>query len=278
MRIFRMVIFNTFRKMTKNNPIILHPLFIISLILLLINDLYFKAHFHNAITGKLSDITGLIVFSQFLISILGFKHQKYIYLSIALFFTFWKSSYSQGLIEIWSQTFYTIHRNIDPSDLLCLLVFVLLYKYPLINLSLKSDLQQLKIPLYFLALLAILATSRAKTLDTNRFYLYETFRVDSKIPEFINKLNEDNISYLMDSFFVYKRDTFQRIILKNFKFGKDRINRMEIGLKEKKKNSLLFLYFIDGKFKQVNINNSYLKNARELKKKYKISFDTYLSK
>ena len=39
---------------------ILHPVAWLSLILLVLNDDYFKGRFHNAITGKLSDVAGVV--------------------------------------------------------------------------------------------------------------------------------------------------------------------------------------------------------------------------
>ena len=41
------------------------PGFVVGLSLLLLNDLFLKARFHNPLTGKLSDFAGLFVFPLF---------------------------------------------------------------------------------------------------------------------------------------------------------------------------------------------------------------------
>ncbi len=41
------------------------PLFIFVLFLLIINDFFLKAAFHNTFTGKLSDFSGLFIFPIF---------------------------------------------------------------------------------------------------------------------------------------------------------------------------------------------------------------------
>ena len=46
----------------REKSYLLHPLCLASLALLLLNDHFLKATFHNALTGKLSDIAGLIFF------------------------------------------------------------------------------------------------------------------------------------------------------------------------------------------------------------------------
>lgn len=69
----------------------LNPFFLLSLALLLLNDFFLKAYFHNWITGKLSDVTGLFVFSQFFIGL--FPHlRKEIIISTAFFFRFLEKS------------------------------------------------------------------------------------------------------------------------------------------------------------------------------------------
>ena len=45
--------------------ILASPGFVISLLLLLLNDFVFKTQFHNQLTGKLSDFAGVSAFSLF---------------------------------------------------------------------------------------------------------------------------------------------------------------------------------------------------------------------
>ena len=94
--------------------------FVVCLGILLLNDLYLKGQYHNWLTGKLSDICGLLVFASFWSAIFPDKKQI-VYFSTALLFIVWKSPYSQLLIDFFSQTFFPIHRVIDITDLFALL-------------------------------------------------------------------------------------------------------------------------------------------------------------
>lgn len=99
---------------------LVHPLFLFSIFILLINDFYLKAVFHNALTGKLSDISGLFAFGVFLISIFPF-HKKTILVIAALFFCWWKSALSTGTILYLNESLnLDFHRAEDYSDLFCL--------------------------------------------------------------------------------------------------------------------------------------------------------------
>lgn len=71
--------------MTRNNPVdppgngLRHPVVICMFALWVLNDHFLKAAFGNAITGKLSDVAGLIVFPVFLVAIaewIGFWTHK----------------------------------------------------------------------------------------------------------------------------------------------------------------------------------------------------------
>jgi hypothetical protein len=96
--------------------------FLTALLLLLTNDLLLKNHFHNEITGKLSDFSGLLVFVVFFIALLP-KNKKTVILASALLFILWKSPASEGFIQWWNGLSpLTIHRTVDFSDLFALLV------------------------------------------------------------------------------------------------------------------------------------------------------------
>jgi hypothetical protein len=102
--------------------------FICGLIVLLANDFYFKANFHNSLTGKVSDIAGLFIFPIFFTHFLGRK--KFVFTMTALIFVIWKSDVSQPTIDFWnSLNFYRIGRTVDYSDLLALLILPVSYYY-----------------------------------------------------------------------------------------------------------------------------------------------------
>lgn len=108
--------------------------FVLGLILLLLNDFYFKASFHNWFTGKLSDFAGLFIFPIFW-SVLFPKARVIIYWLTALCFIIWKSPLSNSFIEQWNDiTFlFTIGRVVDYSDYVALVVLPFSYYYYQLN-------------------------------------------------------------------------------------------------------------------------------------------------
>ncbi|HET6978998.1 MAG TPA: hypothetical protein VFI24_21880 [Pyrinomonadaceae bacterium] len=103
--------------------------FLIGLLLLLVNDFVFKEQFHNVFTGKLSDFAGLFVFPLFW-TVFFPRKKLFIFVGTALLFVFWKSVYSQFLIEEWnSLPFFGVQRTVDYSDLSALLILPLSYWY-----------------------------------------------------------------------------------------------------------------------------------------------------
>lgn len=100
--------------------------FLICLLLLLLNDFYFKEECHNWLTGKLSDFCGLYVFAVFW-STLFPKQKGLIHLLTAVLFIYWKSPLAQLFIDFFSVHFYSIDRVVDVTDLMALLVLPLSY-------------------------------------------------------------------------------------------------------------------------------------------------------
>jgi len=134
-----------------------HPVFILSLTLLILNDWFFKTAFHNEITGKLSDFAGLFAF-PFLISSLFPKHKKSIHILTALLFIIWNSELSQVIITYLNQLSIPVGRTIDITDNIAL-VSILASYYCLNNklaLTLKPLFQK---GLIMVSCLAFMATS-----------------------------------------------------------------------------------------------------------------------
>lgn len=122
----------------KLKPLTTFP-FLLSLMLLLLNDLYLKAAFHNAFTGKLSDFCGLFIFPIFW-TVLFPRRKPFIYFFTAVFFIYWKSSYSAPFIERFSTYVFPVQRTVDLTDLFALIVLPLSWyfqsipqKRPIIN-------------------------------------------------------------------------------------------------------------------------------------------------
>ncbi|MFY9621844.1 MAG: hypothetical protein WAQ99_18670 [Pyrinomonadaceae bacterium] len=107
------------------------PGFLAALFLLLLNDFFLKSYLHNALTGKLSDFAGLFVFPLFWATLFP-RARSWIYFGTVVFFAFWKSHASQGLIENWNSIgLLSIGRTVDYSDLWALAVLPFSYVYGL---------------------------------------------------------------------------------------------------------------------------------------------------
>jgi hypothetical protein len=129
--------------------------FLICLALLLLNDFYLKAVYHNTLTGKLSDFCGLFVFVTFWSAILPGRKQT-IFFSTTLIFIVWKSPYSETFIDFFSRTFYPINRTVDITDLIALAILPIGFFYMRVS---TTKLKVNPIPLAALTLFAFCATS-----------------------------------------------------------------------------------------------------------------------
>jgi len=115
--------------------LLLHPVFILSLVTLLLNDFYWKYAFGNWVTGKLSDFAGLIVFPIFLSEVFKKVSKVSILVFTVLFFAWWKSPLSQPLINIFCSFGIQLHRTIDYTDLFAIAVLPLVYFLKPVNYS-----------------------------------------------------------------------------------------------------------------------------------------------
>lgn len=105
-----------------------NPLFLVTVLLLLLNDFYFKYRFHNYFTGKLSDVVGLFAFPYFFSTFFP-KRSKLIYILTGVWFTFWKSTLSQPLIYAAHDIGFSIDRTVDYTDCFALFILPLSYRY-----------------------------------------------------------------------------------------------------------------------------------------------------
>lgn len=103
--------------MKKNTDFLLNPIFIFSILLLALNDHFFKFQFGNWFTGKFSDILGIITLPLLLNFMFPKLKLKALVITV-LFFTFWKSPYSEFLIHFYNSISpISITRVPDYSDL-----------------------------------------------------------------------------------------------------------------------------------------------------------------
>lgn len=109
-------------KTTRNKYYLLNFVFLVCLLTLFLNDHYLKYELSNWLTGKLSDIVGIIILPLLIAFIFPNLKQHSAWIS-ALLFAFWKSPFSQDLIEFYNQySFIQTSRVVDFTDLYVLLL------------------------------------------------------------------------------------------------------------------------------------------------------------
>jgi hypothetical protein len=148
---------NTYKSSIYNS----WPLYL-SVALLILNDHIFKEAYPSWLTGKLSDFSGIFLIILFLRSV-GPDHARKITTAVIVLFAFWKSTYSQPLIN--SINMYSdikIGRVVDLTDLMALTIIPIAHhvfensqKFN-INLNIVG---LLKIPVITVAVLAITGTA-----------------------------------------------------------------------------------------------------------------------
>jgi len=94
---------------------IAHPYFLLSVILLILNDWVFKVAFHNTLTGKISDFAGLFAF-PFLLGLVFPGHRKTVHILTAILFVCWNSALVNPFISYMNNLGIPMGRTIDFSD------------------------------------------------------------------------------------------------------------------------------------------------------------------
>jgi len=170
------------------------PGFLIGLSLLLLNDFVFKEHMHNWFTGKLSDFAGLFVFSLFWLAFFP-RHKTFVCVSTAILFVFWKSAYSEFLIDGWNRLpFFEINRTVDYTDLWALLIVPVSYFYS--NTSFRVFVSRRFIhAIAIVSVVAFTATQFSRKASFNNQYQFQSSR--KQLIERISRLPKNEVS---DSF------------------------------------------------------------------------------
>jgi hypothetical protein len=176
-----------------NPSLLLSPLFLVSLLVLGLNDWVLKATFHNFLTGKLSDFAGVFALAIFALAWLPIQKQNYkqgILWAIALFFSWWKSPFSADFIAWWSSYIFPIHRVIDATDLFALFVLPFAASYST-NYTTISFPKTTHYFVSFVACMLFMATSRSR-IDFYRMKIPKVYilQMDS-----LTRSNIDSIFY-----------------------------------------------------------------------------------
>ncbi|MET0463591.1 MAG: hypothetical protein ABW007_10570 [Chitinophagaceae bacterium] len=194
--------------MKRQFNLLLHPAFIFSLFLLLLNDISLKYQFANTFTGKLSDFTGLFVFALFWMAFFP-SNKKSITLIIAILFTWWKSPLSTTFIDWWNrEIFFSVSRVIDYSDLFALSVLPIAMIIAEKNADPVTKYRRIFIPLIgCITIFSFCFTSAYRYgyyhyADNEVAYNYD---VKTKLTEqqILQQLRQQNISYSIDSISYY---------------------------------------------------------------------------
>lgn len=180
--------------------LLLHPIFLVSLTLLLLNDFYWKYTHHNWLTGKLSDVAGLVVLPVFLRAFFP-KYKKGILLFTVLFFTWWKSSLSASSIIFLNQTLsLRVIRVVDYTDFLALPFLWIAGSIKPPAYSIKAPVQAcLRLASAGAAFIALCATSvpyregMRYGIRENEIGFYEQFNSSKTKEELLQHLRDKNM-------------------------------------------------------------------------------------
>lgn len=160
----------------KELNILASPGFLLGLCLLLLNDFLFKHLFYNWMTGKLSDFAGLFIFPLFWAALLP-RFKRAIYLLTATMFVFWKSIYSQPLVDFCNQwLLLPITRTVDLTDLLALLALPFSFAYCCVQHKASSN----RFVPYFIGCVSLFAFTATQFINIVRYSDKEYAFTESK--------------------------------------------------------------------------------------------------
>ncbi len=197
------------------NKKLLHPLFILSIILLMLNDFYLKQEYANAFTGKLSDFAGLFAF-PFFFSCLFPDRKKIIHILTCILFVWWKSLLSQPFIGFVNGFGIPMTRVIDFTDNMALFSVGHSYFVFSKDFDRKSFRPAYQFLVVIVAFFSFTATSMAPRMVINYASVNKTYRYDMPIEEFVSRYNQ-----LMKTGYIYREcgynDTINKLInLQNY--------------------------------------------------------------
>lgn len=165
-----------------------HPLFLLSLVILLLNDFYLKAAYGNVITGKLSDFAGLLAF-PFFFSCLFPERKRHIHIFTALIFVWWKSSLSGFFIDGVNSIGIPISRVIDFSDNIALISIAVSYLIFSKNIEYKNIKPAFLYSVILVSSFAFMATSIAPRADIEYNSVDKEYEFNMPLYSFIYKFN-----------------------------------------------------------------------------------------
>lgn len=198
--------------MKRNKFLLLNYVFIVSIILLFINDHFLKLHFHNWFTGKFSDFLGMIIFPLFLAYIFPKLRTFSVFVSFVLFI-FWKSPFSEGFIDFYNQISpIAVARVVDYTDFIAFVFLII----PFLLIKYDTLLQPLKIRKISPALVLFPSVFVMMATSPPPYYRYGSdgmvlfndysFKIPKSKTEALDELKNRNILFKKDTLMIIRRN------------------------------------------------------------------------
>ena len=198
--------------MKRNRFLLLNYVFVVSIILLFINDHFLKLYFHNWFTGKFSDFLGMIIFPLFLAYIFPRLRTFSVFVSFILFI-FWKSPFSEGFIDFYNQISpIAVARVVDYTDFIAFVFLVI----PFLLIKYDALLQPLKIRKISPALVLVPSVFVMMATSPPLYYRYGSdgmvlfndysFKISKSKTEALDELKNRNILFKKDTLMIIKRN------------------------------------------------------------------------
>ncbi len=188
--------------------LLLSPYFVLALGLLILNDHYLKFQYPGLITGKISDIVGLVVF-VFLVSVIWPSSRKWIAPVTGLLFVLWKSPWATPFIQ-WHNALmpYDVQRVEDYTDLAALMVLPWAHFYiqKIYPQKVHTAKRLLQTSMGVVAAMAIMATSlpRKPYVPDGDVLIDKNYKIEKTKAQILTEL--DQMGYVVSTHFE-TRDT-----------------------------------------------------------------------
>ncbi|MBO9594801.1 MAG: hypothetical protein J7599_17995 [Niabella sp.] len=167
-----------------------HPAFLLSVLLLLLNDWLLKPVFHNDLTGKLSDFAGLFAFPFFLSAFFP-AHKKTMHIATAVLFVWWKSEWSQPFIDGLNALQIPADRVVDTTDLVTLIS--VLFSYFVFT---NQAIYRLKRLAFHLVLASTAFAFMATSMASRQYTFNKTYMFDCSKQKLVAAFNTLQLQYL----------------------------------------------------------------------------------
>ncbi len=234
--------------------------------ILAVNDHFWKDTYHNWLTGKISDLAGLIVLPVF-IAFLFPKLTKWSCQISALFFIYWKTELSNGLIELLNQNgIFSFKRIIDFTDFIALMILPI--SWLLINPQYQKSTRTNTIGTSFLVLITFLTLTATSIRPIQTLEPEGTILVNKKhylkVPKdtVLDRIERLGYTYELSDNFYRIKDIIVPEIARGRQFGikQDTIKELTFSFidfpyqptKKQERLGAQYLYIHEVKFSDIN--------------------------